>query len=216
MPSLCLGCKEPLAFVTNAGGSWASTQTMSLDCPVSPDGLHHPDLPEEESDVTEQQFTAQPAQPGDDGPAGIETLVQNAVQNALGSLMGSTGPASFEDALAEVDPRDSDTALLMLDWLSKTGRVNRVGILDGGQGYLFVYAEPKGADKAGYRPGATQGDRIVDSAVDQQRAAGIRAAKRSMCVSCLTAVRQEEGGPVVSDDDAANAACPAGGNHVMA
>lgn len=98
-----------------------------------------------------------------------------------------------------VDPRDSDTALVMLDWLNRTGRLNRVGTLDGGQGYLYIYAEPKGATKAGYRPGGTQGDRIVDAAVEAQRATGKGPAKRGLCPHCFSAVTVDDAGNILLD-----------------
>lgn len=107
---------------------------------------------------------------------------------------------TFQDILADLDPRDSEAALAMLDYLLRTGRLNRVGVLDGGQGYMFIYKEPKGTTKAGYRPGGTQGDRLVDAAVDAQRASGQRPAKRGMCPQCLSAVRDTEDGTIVLDD----------------
>lgn len=95
---------------------------------------------------------------------------------------------NFDEALAKVDPNDSEAALSMLDHLLRTGRLNRVGVLDGGQGYLFVYAEPQGSTKAGYRPGGTQGDRIVDEAVEQQRKADTKPVLRGVCPHCYSAV----------------------------
>jgi len=159
-------------------------------------------------------FTTQPAAAAPQPD--ISTLVQNAVNSALGGLM-NTGPATFEDALAEVDPADSVAALAMLDFLLKTGRLGRVGVLDNGGGYLFMYQEPKGATKAGYKPGATQGDRIVDEAVNAQREAGNAPVKRGMCSTCVSVVKQLADGRVVLDDSTENAVCPATqGEHVMA
>lgn len=134
----------------------------------------------------------------------IQALIQAEFAKAVGSLNQQAQgpqPVSFEEVLAEVDPRDSDAALAMLDFLLKTGRLHRVGVLDGGQGYLFVYQEPKGASKQGYTPGSTQGDRIVDAAVDQQRAEGKKPSKRGLCPHCYSAVCRVDDGPITLDDD---------------
>lgn len=145
----------------------------------------------------------------------IQTIIQNEVQKALAS--GPAPAPSFADTLANVDPRDSEAALAMLDWLLQTNRLGRVGVLDGGAGYLFMYQEPQGSTKQGYIPGATQGDRIVDQAVEAQRASGKAPAKRGMCPHCLSVVRDDQG-QVVLDDDTANAVCPSSpdGHHAFA
>lgn len=143
-----------------------------------------------------------------------QNALESALQNVLGGMMGGGAPQSFPDALAEVDPRDSDAALAMLDWLLRNKRLNRVGVLDGGQGYLFVYQEPKGTSKEGYAPGATQGDRIVDQAVDKQREAGVTPkGKSTMCKKCFSAVIVDGEGNVLTDDATASAECSAGGQH---
>lgn len=124
-----------------------------------------------------------------------------------------------DDFLNTVDERDSEAALQMLDWLLETGRLRRVGVLDGGQGYLFVYEEPRGTTKAGYRPGATQGDRIVDAAIEQQRALGAKPVKRGMCPHCFSVVALLDDDKIVLDDDeSANETCAASptGSHDMA
>lgn len=142
----------------------------------------------------------------------INAIVQTAVQNATGQ------PETFDDALSKVDPRDSDAALAMLDWLLRNQRLHRLGVLDGG-GYLFAYAEPKGASKQGYVPGATQGDRLVDQAVEAQRASGKTPAKKGLCSRCYSAVVQMEDGAVLLDDEQApdREHCAAGGAlHVFA
>ena len=151
----------------------------------------------------------------------IQTLIQNEVAKVAGSLVQQAAqqvqPQSFEEALAQVDPADSEAALEMLDWLLKTGRLGRVGVLDGGQGYLFMYQEPKGSTKQGYRPGATQGDRIVDEAVEAQRAAGKAPAKRGMCPHCFSVVKEIES-RIVLDDSSENEVCSNSpdGKHAMA
>lgn len=127
-------------------------------------------------------------------PVDIQTLIQQEIAKAAAGLGGGAAPPqSFEDTLAAVDPADSDAALAMLDFLLKTGRLGRVGVLDGGGGYLFMYQEPKGSTKQGYKPGATQGDRIVDEAVEAQRAAGNAPTKRGMCPNCYSVVKEVEG-----------------------
>lgn len=149
----------------------------------------------------------------------LQTLVQSEIAKAIGSLSTAapTAPASFEDALAAVDPADSEAALAMLDFLLRTGRLGRVGVLDGGQGYLFMYQEPKGSTKQGYTPGATQGDRIVDQAVEKQRAAGAKPTKTGMCPKCMSVVKEGPGGVIVLDDPDAEgvAICSAGGDHEL-
>jgi hypothetical protein len=147
---------------------------------------------------------------------GLEARVEGAVAKALESLMGGgVGPQSFDEALADVDQRDSEAALKMLDWLLKTGRLQRIGVLDGGNGYLFGYVEPKGSSKQGYRPGGTEGDRIVDQAVDQARDSGTRRPDRQgMCPKCM-AVVVEFDGEIVSESPTTSA-CPAGGTHELA
>lgn len=137
----------------------------------------------------------------------LETRVQSAVAKALESLMGGAPQApdltqeSFEHVLSRVDPADSEAALAMLDFLLKTGRLGRVGVLDNGGGYLFMYQEPKGSSKQGYVPGATKGDRIVDRAVEAQREAngGKPPAKRGVCKFCISAIAENEDGTVVLD-----------------
>ena len=169
------------------------------------DGLDSEPIPTaaEEADVTQTESTPD-----------LQTLIQNEVAKAVGSL---AQPQSFEEILAQVDPRDSDSALAMLDWLVKTGRLNRIAVLDGGGGYLFMYGEPKGSSKAGYTPGATQGDRIVDQAVDAQRAAGAAPTKRGVCQHCISAVAEVDG-KVVSDNEERDQVCTSSptGAHQMA
>ena len=142
----------------------------------------------------------------------VEKIVQEQIAQALASIGGVTNlpsnaatgqpvQLSFEGALAQVDPRDSEAALAMLDFLLTTGRLNRVGTLDGGQGYLFVYREPKGASKQGYVPGGTTGDRMVDAAVEQARAEGKKPAKKGICGHCLSVVIEDvESGVVYRED----------------
>ena len=109
---------------------------------------------------------------------------------------------TFKDILDTIDSRDSDAGLLMLDWLLQTGRLQRLGVLDGGAGYLFGYKEPKGSSKQGYAPGGTKGDRIVDAAVEQTRASGIEPTKRGLCKHCFSAVYKHVSGAIMLDDDA--------------
>lgn len=151
-----------------------------------------------------------PGPPPDLGlpPDDLQTLVQKEIARVVGSM--PTGqpipPPTFEETLAEVDPADSEAALAMLDFLLQTGRLGRVGVLDGGQGYLFMYQEPKGSTKEGYRPGATTGDRLVDEAVNKQREAGTTPAKKGMCPGCYSVVAEVDG-VIVLDDDRTNETC---------
>lgn len=147
--------------------------------------------------------------------AALEQRVEDAVTKALQGLMaGGIGPASFQEALADVDPADSEAALAMLDFLLKTGRLNRVGVLDGGNGYLFAYVEPKGSTKAGYRPGGTQGDRIVDEALEKQRNSDApRPTRQGMCPGCMSAVAEISGAIV---NEAGSSTCTNGGPHGLA
>jgi hypothetical protein len=146
----------------------------------------------------------------------LQALIAAQIQEQLGQL-AQQAPQSFEDALNSVDPADSEAALGMLDFLLKTGRLNRVGVLDGGQGYLFMYQEPKGSTKQGYRPGATQGDRIVDEAIDAQRATGRKPIKQGLCPKCMSAVGEISEGTIVDETGATEcpAAGPQGGLHEM-
>lgn len=140
----------------------------------------------------------------------IEAFITQKINEVMGASSNATptaSPPTFEDALATVDPADSEAALAMLDWLLKTQRLGRVGVLDGGQGYLFVYAEPKGSSKAGYRPGATQGDRIVDEALDKQRASGAEASKLAVCRHCLDVVAERNGVLFLDDPDNPSTSC---------
>lgn len=147
----------------------------------------------------------------------LEATVGAAVTKALADMMGGVGgPQSFEEALADVDPADSVAALAMLDFLLKTGRLQRIGVLDGGNGYLFGYVEPKGSTKAGYRPGGTQGDRIVDEALDKQRNEGaVRPTKQGMCPKCMSVVIEVPSQPGVIVDEGGGNACPAGTTHEL-
>lgn len=156
----------------------------------------------------------QPQQPQPQPQLIDQTSLESALQNVLGGMMGA-GPQSFADALNDVDPRDSEAALAMLDWLLRNKRLNRVGTLDGGQGYLFVYQEPKGTSKEGYVPGGTQGGRVVDDALDKQREAGVTPkGPSSLCKKCYSAVRTLDDGSVVLDDASEDAKCSAdGGAH---
>lgn len=159
------------------------------------------------------------SQPTDDIDARIQAAVNKAMN--LGREVADTvtvaAPESFEDALAAVDATDSEAALAMLNWLLKNKRVQRVGVLDGGNGYLFCYQEPKGSTKAGYKPGATKGDRIVDQAVDKQRESGAEAAERGLCEHCFSAVVNLNGTIVLDDPDNPATKCEASptGKHSM-
>lgn len=161
-------------------------------------------MPSEAPNLCDEVDQMIPRMEAEDRPAALEYCLGQlmdvyAEDQGVGQEAAIHIPGTFQEALDEIDPRDSEAALAMLDWLLRNGRLNRVGVLDGGQGYLFVYKEPRGTTKAGYKPGATQGDRIVDAAVDAQRASGVRPAKRGMCPHCMSAVRDTEDGTIVLD-----------------
>lgn len=121
-------------------------------------------------------------------------------------------PLTLGDVLNQIDPRDSDAALAMFQWLVDNKRMNRIGMLDGG-GYLLHYSEPKGTTKAGYTPGGTKGGRMVDQALEQTKAAGGKPADRGMCGKCYSVVIKQDDGTVTLDDDTASASCSSGGAH---
>lgn len=157
--------------------------------------------------------TAPGPQPG--GETDLAALVQQEIARQLGGVgaVGQAVPQSFEDVLNSIDPRDSDAALAMLDWLSKNQRLQVIGNLAGG-GYLFHYQEPKGTTKQGYIPGSTKGGRMVDQAVDQARASGAKARKTGMCDKCWSAVEQHEDGSITLDGTT-EATCKTGGLHTI-
>lgn len=150
---------------------------------------------------------------GSDLAAQVAALTQTVTALAQGQQAASQGqPITFTDILKQIDPRDSETALEMFQWLVDTGRLGRVGKLDGG-GYLLHYSEPKGTSKAGYTPGATQGGRMVDQAVEKAKASGAKPANRGMCTKCFSVVVQEDDGTVALDDGSGNTVCSHGGAH---
>lgn len=135
-------------------------------------------------------------------PADIQALVQQEIARQLGGTVQQTAPqATFEDILNQIDPRDSDAALAMLAWLEANGRISPIATLNGGGGYLWHYSEPKGASKQGYTPGATQGGRMVDKAVDQARESGAKPRVTGMCGTCFSAVQQNDDGSISLDGD---------------
>lgn len=149
------------------------------------------------------------------GPVTPEAIQQMiAAQLAQAGVGGAPQQQTVEQFLQGVDPRDSETALALLQYLFDTGRMNVVGTLNGG-GYMMHYSEPKGTSKAGYVPGGTQGGRMVDQAVEQAKASGAKPRKTGLCDKCWSAVEQQDDGIVVSDDDAKNPICSAGGDHTF-
>ena len=157
----------------------------------------------------------------------LEALIQQKINETLGKQGGAgstpaplpaAGTMTFEQVLDNLDPTDSEAALAMLDWLVKNKRLGRVGVLDGGQGYLFVYSEPKGSTKAGYTPGATQGGRIVDEVLDKQREAGTKPVVKGLCVGCFSIVRETDEGIRLDDNENVSDpfACTSGQPHRLA
>lgn len=148
---------------------------------------------------------------------GIAAQVAALAQQVAALAQGGGGggqpqQVTFEDILAQIDPRDSNAALAMYQWLVDNKRFQRIGILDGG-GYILHYQEPKGTTKAGYTPGGTTGGRMVDAAVEKAKDAGVKPAHRGLCTKCFSAVVQEDDGTVTLDDGSANTVCSAGGTH---
>lgn len=148
--------------------------------------------------------------------------VRRLIDERLSTLTGQDVPQpqelTIDDVLAQIDPRDSETAQKLFVWLQKTGRLHRVGTLDE-VGYMLVYSEPKGSSKEGWTHGGTQGDRIVNDALEKAQAAGAPNL-RGLCSKCFSPVtKQSQDGAVLAEspregDDPAE--CPAGGPHQFA
>ncbi len=131
---------------------------------------------------------------------------------ASASPQATGQPGTISSILSQIDPRDSETHLALLQFLMDNKRIQIIGNLAGG-GYLMHYQEPKGTSMEGYIPGGTKGGRMVDQALEQAKASGATAAKRGMCDKCYSVVIQQDDGSVVTDDSSANATCSAGGTH---
>ena len=141
-------------------------------------------------------------------PTDIQAIIQNEIAKALGGQQQQA--VSLEDVLKGIDPRDSEAALMLFDWLCNNDRIGIVGTLHGG-GYLLHYTEPKGTTKAGYTPGGTQGGRMVDEAVAKAKESGAKPRKVGICDKCWSAVEQKDDGTIVADDG--NTTCAQGGTH---
>lgn len=164
-------------------------------------------------DGTEGAQSVPQEQGGVDLAAQVAALSQTVAQ--LAQQGGGGQPQqqfTFGDVLDQIDPRDSDAALAMYQWLVDNKRFQRIGILDGG-GYLLHYQEPKGTSKAGYTPGATKGGRMVDAAVEKAKESGAKPADRGMCTKCFSVVVREGDGTVALDDGSGNTVCSSGGTH---
>lgn len=149
-------------------------------------------------------------------PPGLEGQIGALVQQALAQALGSGGApqqVSLQDVLDNLDPTDSDAALALFGWLTDNKRLNVVATLNGGGGYLFHYQEPKGASKEGYIPGATQGGRMVDAALDNAKAKGARAKDTGLCDKCFSVVEKSQDGTIVTEDG--SAICASGGQHTF-
>lgn len=192
----CTNCTQDLEAYDMRQGRWRDAYDVICARHPDPNLDHHvPTFARPTTSGPPQGDTMTQAPELD--PA-IAQMIQTAVQNAIPQ---ASVEMTFDEILEQVDPRDSEAALAMLDWLLRNQRLHRLGVLDGDTGYLFAYREPKGSSKQGYAPGATQGDRIVDAAVDQQRQSGATALKKGMCPQCYSAVRLEKEGDVLLDDD---------------
>lgn len=132
--------------------------------------------------------TQQPSAPSGLTEQDVLRLIQQATSGgATGPTVGST-PATLDEMLADIDPRDSDSALKLFNWLKDNARLHRVATLDQG-GYLFLYQEPEGSSRQGYVAGGTQGDRIVDDALEKAQASGTKSLK-GLCKHCFSAISQ--------------------------
>lgn len=147
-------------------------------------------------------------------PQDLQALVQAEIARAMGGIAQSAQAPqmTFEDVLKQIDPRDSESALTMLDWLVQNGRLTNIGTINGG-GYIWHYAEPKGASKQGYTPGATKGGRMVDQAVEQAKASGAKPRNVGICDKCWSAVEKHDDGSVSLDGDPSATTCAQGGQH---
>lgn len=168
----------------------------------------------------------------------LERMVTEKVESILGVGPGAGAPPPFpgipgygggqvlserellEEALADIDPTDSESAILLFDWLKKNGRLHKIGVLDGisTPGYIFMYQEPKGSTKEGWTEGGTQGDRMVDSALDRAKASEGAPAQRGLCPKCYSAVKAEAGkDPVLENapEGTDPAVCKDGGTHEL-
>lgn len=121
------------------------------------------------------------------------------------------------DVLGMIDPRDSESATQLLTWLQQTGRLQKIGHLDG-VGYTFIYREPKGSTRAGWTAGGTQGDRIVDDALEKAQADGNKPVQRGLCRKCFSVLAKVEGEDARLEDveEGDPTACSAGGKHDFA
>ena len=159
-----------------------------------------------------------PTQMQEETPSGTDpdlaAQVAALTQSVAALAQGQQAPQqyTFGDILDQIDPRDSDAALAMYQWLVDNKRFQRIGVLDGG-GYILHYQEPKGTSKAGYTPGGTTGGRMVDAAVEKAKESGAKPVNRGMCTKCFSVVVQEDDGTVALDDGSANTVCSAGGTH---
>ncbi|NUS02030.1 MAG: hypothetical protein HOV97_05640 [Nonomuraea sp.] len=136
---------------------------------------------------------------------------------------GEDGPfVSLDQALASIDPADSEKAMKLFHWLRDNHRLHKVATLEiqGAEGYMFMYQEPPGSDQEGYTAGATQGDRIVDDALEKAQASGGKPLK-GLCRNCLSSIVQIGSNPPEAETPRAGtnpAECPGagGGRHEFA
>jgi len=150
-----------------------------------------------------------------------EDMMRRLIAEQLGQVTGANlgDEVTLDDILEQIDPRDSDSALKLFNWLRDNARLHKVATLDQG-GYLFLYQEPDGSSRQGYVAGGTQGDQIVDNALEKAQAAGGKPNK-GLCRLCYSPIVQvgdnkpEAESPRPGTDPAE---CPAadGGSHVFA
>lgn len=142
---------------------------------------------------TEVPQATQEAPQGD-----LQAMIQAEIARQIGSSGGApSGPVTVEQFLASVDPKNSEVFLALFQACIDTGRVQKIGSIDGG-GYIWHYAEPKGTTNEGYTPGKTKGGRMVDQALENAKAAGAKPKKVGMCDKCFGAVEQHEDGSITN------------------
>lgn len=147
---------------------------------------------------------------------------KNASQYGQGYDVQPSMDEVLREVLNDVDPTDSESALVLFEWLKKNARLHRAGTLDlgGMSGYLFIYQEPKGATREGWTAGGTTGDRIVEDALEKAEESGQAPAERGLCPKCFSAVRREpDSGDIVLEVGDPSwgdpAICSGGGEHEL-
>jgi len=112
--------------------------------------------------------------------------LETAVHGQAGAPHGAPQTLTLDAVLGSIDPRDSDSAIKLFQWLLKNGRLHKMGTLDG-VGFMMAYQEPKGSTREGWTHGGTEGDRIVEEALEKAQANGSPTI-RGLCPKCYSLV----------------------------